>query len=459
MSSHPRGDVIAHTRADAGHVFNYPGWLKDRLESFQDLKFGLMLHWGPYCQWNCIESWPLVEADIWARPDDLKAWNDCGRDLELFRQRYWELNRTFNPEQFDPTVWAAAARRAGMTYVNFTTKHHDGFCMFDTRTTDYKVTAPDCPFHRDPRANVTARVFEAFRNENFAVSCYFSKSDWHSPHYWNPEWPAPDRNPNYDTGAHPERWERFVRFVHEQVRELMCDYGPIDILWLDGGQVRPPHQDIRMAEIAAMARSYQPGLIVADRTVGGAYENVITPEQEIPDAPLAQPWESCLTMGHGWSYRADDHYKPARQLIHMLVDIVSKGGNFLLNAGPGPDGRLADAVLDRLREIGEWMDVNGEAIHGTRIVYPYRVDNLGFTRRGDSVYCIVFPETGTDHPDATVRIPWFTPRPGRSVSILGCTDAPSWSPAADGGISVSMPLDRLPCEHAWVIRMVCDAAG
>ncbi|MBM3473594.1 MAG: hypothetical protein FJX75_10030, partial [Armatimonadetes bacterium] len=240
--------------------------LADRLEWFRDRKFGLFMHWGPYSQWGCIESWPLVEEDTWARPDDLPAWVERGKDIERFKRDYFALNRTFDPTEFDPRPWAAAAKRAGMQYVVFTTKHHDGFSMFDTRQTDYRITHPDCPFSSDPRANVAREVFDAFREEGFGIGVYFSKSDWHCPYYWSPDRPARTRNPNYDTAAEPEKWERFAQFVHGQIEELMTGYGPVDILWLDGGQVRPPLQDIRMDEIAAMARTHQPGLIIADRT-------------------------------------------------------------------------------------------------------------------------------------------------------------------------------------------------
>jgi len=446
-----RADIIEHDYATNVSMDEYPQWLRDRLEWFQDLKFGLMTHWGPYSQWGCIESWPLVEADTWARPDDLKAWVERNKDLERFRRDYWALNRTFNPTRFDPAVWADAARFAGMKYFCFTTKHHDGFCMFDTKTTDYRITHPSCPFHSDPRANIAKVAFDTFRERGFAISCYFSKSDWHSPYYWDPALPAHDRNPNYDTHEHPERWAKFVEFVHRQVEELMTGYGHIDVLWLDGGQVRPPDQDIQMERLAQMARSHQPGLIVVDRTVGGPYENVLTPEQQIPDAPLNHPWESCLTMGNGWSYRPDDEYKSARTLIHMLVDIVSKGGNFLLNVGASPEGTFPQEALERLREIGDWMAVNAEAIHGTRAVAPFRERNVCFTRKGEWVYAIVLAAEGRDRPPARVRLSAIVPAAGSEVFLLGRDKPLAWH-MVDGRAEVSLRFGDLPCQHAWVLK-------
>ena len=448
-----RADIIDGSAALSSAVYQaYPPWLKDRLEWFQDLKFGLFMHWGPYSQWGCIESWPLVEVDAWARPDDLPAWNERGKDFRRFQQDYWALNQTFNPTAFDPEPWAQAAARAGMKYTAFTTKHHDGFCMFDTRTTDYRITHPSCPFHADPRANATRVVFDTFRRHGFGIACYFSKSDWHSPHYWWPGAPAPTRHPNYDTAQHPERWEPFVQFVQAQIRELMTGYGHIDALWLDGGQVRPPQQDIRMDEIAALARALQPGLIMVDRTVGGAQENILTPEQCIPDQPLDHPWESCLTMGDGWAYRPNDAYKSTRTLIHLLIDIVAKGGNLLLNVGPSPAGRFDDVPMQRLREIGDWMQVNGEAIHGTRPVPPYKEGSLCFTRRGQTAYGLILAAAGCDQPGATAVLRGLQPAAGAEVRMLGVDRPLAWT-RADGAACVTLPpAAELPCRDAWVLH-------
>ena len=163
-------------------------WLAERLARFQDLKFGFMMHWGAYSQWGCIESWPLVEEDRWARPDDLKAWIERGKNIDRFRSDYWAATHV-QPDPLRPARWRNP-RAAGMKYVVFTTKHHDGFCMFDTKQTDYRVTAPDVPFHTHPRADVARAVFDAFRKEQFAIGVYFSKADWHHPDYWDDSTPA-----------------------------------------------------------------------------------------------------------------------------------------------------------------------------------------------------------------------------------------------------------------------------
>ena len=425
----------------------------EKLDRFQDWKFGFMMHWGIYSQWGCIESWPLVEADTWARPDDLPAWTERGRDFERFSRDYVALNRTFNPRQFDPQRWVTAAKDAGMKYLVFTTKHHDGFCLFDTDQTDYRTTHESCPLHTNPRANVVKEVFDAFRDEGFGIGAYYSKSDWHHPGYWAPEWPHRDRNVNYDTREYPEKWATFVNFTHDIVEELMTGYGPVDILWLDGGQVRPPKQDIDMPRLAAMARRHQPGLIVVDRTVGGRYENYRTPEQRVPEEALPYIWETCMTMGDQWSYKPDDEYKSTRRLIHLLVDIVAKGGNFLLNVGPDADGRLPAPALERMKEIGDWLDINAEAIYGTRPVPPYKVGNVCLTRKGATLYAICLAEEGRITPPERIELP--TVRGAKAVRLLGYDGTLAWEASADGlSIRVTENVRQSPpCEHAWTFEI------
>lgn len=377
-----RGDVIGHSASGSAEK---PEWLKERLEWFQDQKFGLILHWGIYALWDCCESWPLSPGDPWARNDDMECWTSRGKDLDLFQRDYWALNEEFNPVDYDPTVWADLAKQAGIRYVAMTTKHHDGFCMWDTATTDYKFVGRD----------LFGDLCAAFQSRGLAISAYYSKADWHCPYYWSPDKPVVDRQANTTDDALV--WSQFVSFTHDQIRELMTNYGKIDILWLDAGWVKNERkEDIDMAGMVAMARELQPGLIVANRTVGDEFEDFITPEHEIPDEPLDEPWESCLCMAQNWKYHPRDTYKPASEILSMLVDIVSKGGNFLLGVGPTPSGEFTPEAVSRLKEIGEWMAINSEAIHGTRAIAPYREGGLRFTRRESQVYAFFMEgETAT----------------------------------------------------------------
>ncbi|HVO76402.1 MAG TPA: alpha-L-fucosidase [Candidatus Bathyarchaeia archaeon] len=434
-----------------------------KLEWFQDMKLGLLMHWGPYSQWGVVESWSICpEDEDWCRRRGPYAEN-----YFEYVKAYENLKSTFNPTRFDPDSWAAAAQEAGMRYVVFTTKHHDGFCMFDTGETDYKITDRGCSFSTNPRSNVTREIFAAFGRRGFGIGAYFSKPDWHSPDYWWPAFPPFDRNVNYDVRKYPERWEAFKSFTFNQIKELMSGYGHIDILWLDGGWVQPmtpasprwgrnpTDQDIDIPKIAAMARSFQPGLIIVDRAVEGRYQNYRTPEQEVPAQPPDYVWETCMTMGTSWSYVPNDAYKSAPDLIHLLVDIVAKGGNLLLNIGPSPEGELPPESLSRLKEIGAWMKVNGSAIYSTRAIAPYTENRLRFTHARDgSINAIYLADSSETLPPATVRIASFSPRSGGAVEMLGVKESMHWEKSG-GGFVIHVPPSvrvRPPCAYAWTFR-------
>ena len=340
-----REDVIRHSEAV---VTEQPQWLRERLEWFKSLKFGIILHWGLYSFWDCCESWPLVPEDDWSRRDGMTCWDSRGHNIDLFQKDYWNLIEQFNPVGFDPDTWAAAFVAAGAKYVCFTTKHHDGFCMWDTATTDYKITGPRCPFHSHPNADVTKALFDACRKVGLGISVYFSKADWHCPYYWAPD-PRPTAR-GANTVHDPVEWEKFVQYTHAQIRELLTNYGKVDILWLDAGWVRD-EEDIRMAEIVEMGRQLQPGLLVANRTVGD-FEDFVTPEREIPEEGLGAPWEACLPLNPDWKYVEGQEGKSAEEVFEELQSTNAKGGNFLLGIGPKPDGSLPDIAIEKLKQIG-----------------------------------------------------------------------------------------------------------
>jgi alpha-L-fucosidase len=446
-----------------------------KLEQWQDYKLGLMMHWGPYSQWGVVESWSICAED--------EGWCYQGDDYIKYKQEYEKLPLTFNPLDFDPSTWAKAAKYAGMKYLIFTTKHHDGFCMFDTKTTEYKITGKDTPFRTNPKADVTKEIFNAFRSEGMMIGAYFSKPDWNSEYFWWPKFATPDRNVNYSIEKHPERWQKFVEYTQTQVDEICSNYGQVDILWFDGGWVQPlkpeqiifsatvdgmfrqygytqlripQNQDVGMDQIAANARAKQPGILVVDRGVEGPNQNYLTPEQTIPATFLPYPWETCLTMGGSWSFNKNDTYKPARQLIHTLADIVSKGGNLLLNIGPGPDGKWLPQAYERLQEMGDWMAVNNYAIYNTRGSEKFAEGNIRFTHGKDGkTFAIYLVSEGENKMPAEIVITSFLPQKNAAVYLLGYKNPLAWKKIGNA-VVITVPKEiqnKPPCRYAWVFSM------
>jgi alpha-L-fucosidase len=366
----------------------------------------------------------------------------------------------------------------------FTTKHHDGFSMFDTKYSDYKVTDEECAFSSNPRANIAKEVFNAFRNEKLWIGAYFSKPDWHNENYWNPYFPPFDRNVNYDPIAYPEKWKKYVNFTHNQILELLTDYGKVDILWLDGGWVaktaqsdvkkgynekfaenesgngfikhRVVDQDIKMDDLVVEARQKQPGLIVVDRAVHGKNQNYLTPENRVPEKTLPYPWESCITSGGGWSYTPDANYMTGRQGIHMLVDVVAKGGNLLLNVAPGPDGEWQQGAYDLLAEYGAWMKVNSTAIYNTKPIAPYKEDNICMTQnKAGNVFLFYLAKKGENKIPSEVVVQSISPKKGTKITMLGSGTSLKWT-KVDNGFKVIIPeqlRNNLPSKEAWTLKV------
>jgi alpha-L-fucosidase len=439
-----------------------------KLDMWKDQKFGLLMHWGLYAQLGIVESWALCSED---QPFQDRG----GSPYDEFKEMYFGQIREFNPQEFNPTPWARAAKQAGMRYLVFTTKHHDGFSMWDTRQTDFRITGPESPFRDHPRANIAKEVFSAFRREGFMTGAYFSKADWHHPEYWSPLWATPNRNNNYDTGKYPEKWQRFRDFTYNQVEELVTTMGSMDILWLDGGWVRPDstindevrswgfdiakwEQDIDMPRIASMARGHQPGLLVVDRTVHGSFEDYRTPEQHVPAGGLPYPWEANMTMTQSWGHTFNPVYKSAGELIHTLVDVVAKGGNFLLNVAPTPQGTFEEEAYRRLEEIGAWMQVNGEGIYGTRMHSVYgEGENLRFTRSKDGETVYVF---ALEWPGELLDLRLVDPTEGSAITLLGHDQPLEWWKDAEG-VHVRLPQGLKEVGRpAWAFRIQpTDKAG
>ena len=389
----------------------------DRVEWFRDQGFGLFIHWSVDSQLGAVISHSLVGAS-----DD-------------YTQRFFEdLPKTFNPRKFHPEDWAALAKLAGIRYVVFTAKHHSGFCMFQTKSTNFGIM--NTPFQRD----ITGEILKAFEAQDIAPGLYFSPDDFHWLH---------DHNIAIRRGVDevsPEKNAQLLAYDQSQVKELLTQYGPVSVIFFDG-----PAGGLR-----EVAWQTQPEIVVTR----GALQ---TPEQYTPGIPLEGAWEGNLTMGTQWQYKpTNETYKSGRQLIRTLVETRAKGGNLLLNVGPKPDGELPIEQEERLREIALWMAVNREAIYAVR---PWVITNEGdvwFTKKKDSstVYATVAGDRWKYGEWREVTLHSVRATGKSEVTVLGQNDRileyrpgvvpkTTWKQAADGLHIRAMRAQRLYNDREW----------
>jgi len=309
----------------------------EREQWFTDLGFGMFIHWSMDVQLGMVISHSMV-----------------GASADYLDRYVHELPKTFNPVNFDARQWAKTARLAGMKYVVFTTKHHNGYCMFDTRTTDFGIM--NSPYGKD----VTRMIVDACREEGLAVGLYFSPDDFH---FLYQQGTLISRTRKEALASNNPELNEFVK---KQMRELMTNYGKIDIVFLDG------MEQFAKTELAKVCWEINPDVVVTR----GAIE---TPEQETPEAPIPSPWEACYTFGDQWQYRpTNEHYKTAKDAILELIDIKAKGGNFLLNFGPDALGNFPPEQAGVLNEISLWMFINREAFDHTIPHKIIREENMWF---------------------------------------------------------------------------------
>ena len=331
-----------------------------RLDWFTDARFGMFIHFGSY--------------SLAARHEWVKNFENIP-DAE-----YEKYARHFDPDLFDAKEWVAAAKDAGMKYIVLTTKHHEGFCLFDSKYTDYKSTKT--PFGRD----IVREFADACHEAGIRCGFYYSLLDWHHPDYtfdyWYPGCKTPTKE-QLDEKNKGRDFSKYVTYLHDQVREILTNYGKVDILWYDFTCQKPTEpwwdtfkhtEDWKGVELMALTRELQPGIIVNDRLGSGVPADVVTPEQQktgkwpMWNGKPAPSWETCQTFSGSWGYHRDETtWKDLRQLLVMIIDNVSKGGNTILNVGPTARGTFDARAKDRLAGIGRWMKANGRAISGCGI--------------------------------------------------------------------------------------------
>ena len=410
-----------------------------RTRWYRDAKFGMFIHWGAYSVAGVEASWPIMKPE----------WFPHSRPIT--EQEYAELPRRFNPTGFDPAAWVKSARAAGMRYMVITTKHHDGFCMFDAPATDYKIT--NTPYGKD----VVGLLAAACHEQNMPLGFYYSPPDMHHPGFRDTRQPARE---NWNGEPSRPQWASYLDYMESHLRALLTDYGPVAIIWFDGlfgvTKYNPPRFHKLIHELS-------PQTLVNDRLgPGGDY---VTPEQFFPSGvpirPAEEPaditpgtvnailglgkilpqkwfaallgwlaqqryptalhptpqefqlWETCMTMNDSWGYNPNDkNFKSPEKLIQTLVEVASRGGNFLLNVGPTPQGTFPAEALARLQRIGEWMGANGESIYATTYGPVQGVPPVRTTAKAGTTYVQLI-----DRPAGRLDL---TGVPGKiaSVSVL-----------------------------------------
>ncbi|MGH9453192.1 MAG: alpha-L-fucosidase [Terriglobia bacterium] len=420
---------------------------QEAIEALKDLKFGIRIHWGLYCMIGSHESWGLAGANQ-------QLWNT-----------YNILYQFFNPTDFNAAAWMELFQRAGIRFFTFTTKHHDGFCMWPTKTTQQSTfltaggfnsgcehtkvltnhySVMDSPYKND----IVGAIVQTARKKNIKIGLYYSHVDWHDPAFaWDPF--SCHYDPKFTKQSDPKRWQTFIDHEREQVRELMTEYGKIDALDFDIGWPQEAAADI--ADIAKMVRGLQPDVIMRDRGIG-AYGDYYTPEREIPGGPSRGFWKVIYPCGTSFSYIPSDEYRPGEWLLESLITVCAKGGNFEVGFGPTPNGTWAPEAVERLEYVGEWLRVNGDAIYNTRPLKTFHEGkDVWFTssKDGHTVYAISLKWPGQQ---LTVRS--VHPVAGSRVQMLGVGQPLNWKQQGDV-LVIDIPAelaDRKPCRQAYSFK-------
>ena len=382
---------------------SFAGVEDERTAWYRDAKFGMFIHWGPYSLASVEASWPIMEPN----------------PGQISETDYRALPKRFNPIKFDPEAFVDLARSAGQKYMVFTSKHHDGFCMFDSSYTDYKIT--NTPYGKD----IVAQLAQACKHRDMQLGFYYSPPDMHHPGFRDTSKLAKD---NWDGEPQRPEWPLYLDYMQLQLTELLTRYGPVVLIWFDGLHHQEKYGGIRFIKLI---RDLQAATLVNDRIgVPGDYQ---TPEQFIPigiptkgvhfdavDTSVQQKlksivpkpedfqlWETCMTINNTWAYNMHDReFKTSQYLIRGLVEVASRGGNFLLNVGPQPDGVIQPEFQERLHAIGDWLRINGESIYGTTFGPVQGMSGARTTARKGKIFVHIFewPASSLDIPGVEAKV-------------------------------------------------------
>ena len=391
-----------------------PSWPKAgpaAIARWQAMRFGMFIHWGPVS---------LTGHEIgWSR----------GRETSV--EVYDNLYRQFNPANFNAGEWVSVARAAGMKYIVLTTKHHDGFCLWNTRQTDYNIM--NSPFHRD----VVKELAAACKKQGLAFGAYYSVCDWHHPDF-------PLTSPGGETKREKSDLDAYNRYLLAQISELVTNYGPLVTIWND----MPQRFNGRGANTIKLVRSLQPDITINDRTGdGGDYD---TPEQRIGKFQNDHPWETCMTICSQWSWKPDDKMKSVGEVISILARTAGGDGNLLLNVGPMPDGRIEPRQVEVLKQVGAWMARNSESIYGTRGGPWKPTQSIASTRKSKTIYVHVLK-----WPNGLVKLPNI---PAKIVSAKLPKGGKADVRQTESGIEISVaPAHRDANDSVVALKLDSDA--
>lgn len=413
-----------------------------RMEWWRDAGFGMFIHWGLYAIPGGVHNGDTVRGNA--------EWIMDKLDIPV--EEYKQFAAQFNPVAFDADQWVSIAKNAGMKYIVITSKHHEGFCLWDSEITDYDIMEAS-PFKRD----ILKELADACDKADIKLCFYHSITDWQHPDAQAPLYPNYNAGQRDQSISNPRFPIYFENYLKPQVKELLTNYGDIGVMWFDGEWIADYTTEMGK-EMYQFIRDIQPDIIINNRVdkgrngmagmdVEGDFAGDFgTPEKEIPDTGIeGADWESCLTMNNTWGFKVSDHnWKSKETLIQSLIEIVSKGGNLLLNVGPTAEGLIPEPSVVRLEAMGEWLKLNGESIYGAK-ASPYEKPAWGrYTRKPGVIYAHVFdwPEGGRLVIDEEIRL--------KKATLL--TDTGDKLGVEKDPLTLLLP-DTAPDPHATVIKI------